>query len=161
MAIQVKIFKEPDKLKEILAIKDITQLSEEQRNLLNPEISITDFTIIDYKKVIEDIEGKNEFLSRNITAIELFGKYSLFDESKEAEEVNKISIWSKFTSHEEEAYKRVEISLSDNIGNIYETIIFEKAFLISYYEKQSKKKGLLDYYTFIRKIDDTESAIKI
>lgn len=161
MSITLKIFKEPDKLKEVLAIKDMTLLSEEQKELLKPEISLTDFTIVNYKKAFEDIEGKNEFLSRNIIGIDLFGKYGLFDKSKESEEVNKLSVWSKFTAHEEEAYKRVEINLIDSIGNMYETIIFEKAFLISYYENQNKKKGFLDYYAFIRKIDDTESAIKI
>ncbi len=104
------------------------------------EIDLTDFTIIDCIKKCEDIKGKNEYLSRNIIAIELFGKYSIFDKAKESLEVDKLSKWSKITAHEKEAYGEVELKQYDTNNKLYDTLTFEKAFIIEYKENYSYEK---------------------
>jgi hypothetical protein len=125
------------------------------------EINLTDFSVVNYNNKVEDILGENDYLSKNILGMELFGMFNIFDKSLEAEEVNKLSQWSKKVAHEEDAYRSIEVSLYDVNNNQYDTFTIEKGFLVTYKEKNDNKKGNIEYYVLIRSFDDTETSIQI
>ena len=79
------------------------------------EINLTDFTIQDFVRKVEDIQGRNEYLARNINSLELFGKYSVADASQESKEVNNLARWSKVMAHEESCYRKLELILKDKM----------------------------------------------
>jgi len=125
------------------------------------EIVLTDFTIKQYELVQDDIQGKNEYLSRNIIGIELNGEFSANDNCAEAKEVNLLSRWSKITAHEKDAYRKVEVKLADANNEVYDTILFEEAFLVTYAENYNFDTSMVEFDAFIRDFDDTEIAVKI
>lgn len=118
------------------------------------EINLTDFTIEDFVRKVEDIQGKNEYLARNINSLELFGKYSVFDESLESLEVNKLAQWAKVTAHEKSVYRKLELTLKDNNDEPYDSLAFEKAFVVEYSEDYDFKRGTIEFYVLIREFKD-------
>ena len=121
-------------------------------------IVLTDHTIYNCKSIIEDIPGRNLFLSRYINAIELNGKYNIADPTKERKNVNHLFEWFKKTAQEEETYKKIEVSFRDVNNEEYKNIVFEKCFMVNYLEKGSNKEGTVEFYAFIRNFDELETA---
>jgi len=61
-------------------------------------IVLTDHTVVNCKKIIEDMQGQNEFLSSSINAIEIKGEYLVSDPSNERVSANFLLEWFKKVS---------------------------------------------------------------
>ena len=118
------------------------------------EINLTDFTIENHVRKVEDIPGRNEFLARNVNSLELNGKYSIYDVSKESLEVNKLACWYKVTAHEESCYRKLEFILKDNNDDEYDSLTFEKAFMVDYSEVFNFERSTIDFYALIREFNE-------
>lgn len=118
------------------------------------EINLTDFTIEDFVRKVEDIQGKNEYLARNINSLGLYGKYSVADKSLESLEVNKLAKWAKVTAHEKSVYRKLELTLKDNNDEAYDSLLFKKAFVVEYSEDYDFKRGTIEFYMLIREFND-------
>ena len=103
---------------------------------------------------VEDIPGRNEFLARNVNSLELNGKYSIYDVSKESLEVNKLARWYKVTPHEESCYRKLELILKDNNDEEYDSLTFEKAFMVDYSEVFNFERSTIDFYALIREFKE-------
>ena len=131
--------------------------------IINDEniIILTKFTIKDCIKITEDVEGKNEYLSKNINGIEITGKYNIANANQETEDIGELFEWYKKTAHEKESYRKITVEFSDVSGNIYDGFVFEKAFIVEFKEEYSHKMGSIEYYAFLRKFEDAEPAIEV
>ena len=117
------------------------------------EINLTDFTIENFVRKVGNLEGRNRFLEISVNSLEIFGNYSVYDESGENLEVIKLANWAKNTAHEDSAYRRVELILKDNNDVIYDSLIFKKAFIVNYYKGFDSERGTMDYHALIREFN--------
>ena len=118
------------------------------------EINLTDFTIVDFNHMVEDIKGRNEFLARNVQSIEIFGCYSLFDKNDESMDAYKLECWAKKTAHDKSVYRKVKLTLKDNNDEIYDEIKFKKGFVVKFSEGYKSEKGMIEFYALIREFND-------
>ena len=124
-------------------------------------VVLTSYTVKDCKRVTEDISGRNEFLSKYICGVELNGRFSIADPSKERLSVNELFEWYKKPAHEKEAYKKIDICYLDVNNQEYDRITFNKAFVVNYFEKGTLDTGTIEFKAFIRNFDKTEEAVKV
>lgn len=162
MSIQIKIIDKSSVDEEAARILSFEML-EQMVCLHNTEkrIVLSDFTIRNFEELAEDIEGKNEFLSENITSISFSGEYTLYDKSLEALEVNKLSVWAKMLPHEKNPYRSIEVRLYDNLNNLYHLIEFRDVFVVEFEEEYKKTEGVIKFFILIRSFDRTEIAVKM
>ncbi len=125
------------------------------------EINLTDFTIDNYKKEIEEFLDENNYLSEHVVGIELYGKYYIYDNSKEALEVDKLSRWSKVVAHESDCYRSIDGKFYDVNNILYDEFIFVKNFIVNYKESYDKEQGICEFYVFIRTFDNLEKSVSI
>ena len=118
------------------------------------KIRLTDFTITKYNKRLDESEGKNEYLEKDLLGIELYGKINVYDKSKEILAVNDLAKWSKVTAHEKEAYKDVKVKFFDNNNVVYDKMHFKNGFIVEYKESFDYKQGNGEFYVFIREFRD-------
>ena len=118
------------------------------------EINLTDFTIVDFNHMVDDIKGRNEFLARNIQSLEIFGCYSLFNKNDESMNVFKFECWAKKTAHDKSVYRKVKLTLKDNNDEIYNEIKFKKGFVVKFSEGYNSEKGMIEFYALIREFND-------
>ena len=123
-------------------------------------IVLTDHTVVNCKHIVEDMPGRNEFLSKYIQAIEISGRYNVADPTKERENVKVLFDWYKKTARDKEAYKKIEVSFRD-VNNVeYKSVTFEKAFIVDGRRKGSNKEGIIEFFTLIRSFDEVEEAVR-
>ncbi len=126
------------------------------------EISLTDFTVLEFKKSVVQPEGDDIYLSKRLDGIKLKGQFKVFDNSKEKGEVYKLSDWAILCAHEEKVYKTFKLTCTDNNNNIYDAVVFDKSFVVEFCETYNQGAGVINFELFIKRFDDvTETAIKL
>jgi len=118
------------------------------------DVVLTGHTVTSVRNIVEDVFGRNMEQSRAVNAIEICGKFNIADRSKEHSNLFVFFDWFKRASHNSETYKRIEVSQRTG-GNIeYENVTFEKAFVVSYWEKGTNKKGTVEFQAIIRRFNE-------
>jgi hypothetical protein len=123
------------------------------------EVKLTDFSIYEYKKRVDEIKGDNEYISKHLKGIEIFGKLNVHDTNEEKGEVNKLSQWSKKSAIEEVAYGEVIVEFYDVNNKNHNMFNMKKAFVLEYEETFDLKEGKQFFYVYIREFDRTEEAV--
>lgn len=123
-------------------------------------INLTEHTILKYKKRLDNMGTENEYLSGEVLGIELTGTVDVYDRSGEILDMKNLSLWAKDIAHEKQCYRDLLIETGDSNNNIYDSLHTEKAFIVKYIENFKGKKGVGEFYTFIRTLDKLEDLIK-
>jgi len=146
---------------------DWTAFDEEEMEALAPknvihenDIVLTDFTVYNYNRRLDRIGGQNEYLSRDILGLELFGKVNPYDKSKEILQINTLSAWVKQNAHNKDTYRYICVELTDNLDRVYDTIEIPQGFVVKYKESFGVKDGAVEFYVFIREFNAEEFAAK-
>ena len=148
-------------IEDVEARKDM--LFDSDSESINDEnlIILTNFTVKDCIKVTEDVEGRNEYLSKNINGVEISGRYSIFDHNQETIDIGELFEWYKKTAHEKESFRKIVVQFMDVNNVVYDELIFEKAFIVEFHKEYSIQMGNVEYYAFLRKFEDAEPAVKV
>lgn len=146
-----------------LTVNDESIKEDLQLDINLNTITLTDYSIDEYEKALESPNSTdtNAYLSDEILSIELSGKIDVYNRKGEIDELNKLSQWAKFSAHEENAYRSVEIELMSVNNVVYEKLSMEKVFIVSYEEELGTNKGSGIFRIVIRELEEDNDELNV
>ncbi len=125
------------------------------------EINLTDFTVTEITESNLQPTEDNMYLSRKLEEVQLKGQFKVMGKSDEKAEIYKLADWSILSAHEKKVYKSLKLICTDSNNKVYDELVFDKSFVVEFFETYNQGAGTIDFQILIKRFDDvTEKALK-
>ena len=130
----------------------VNRSDEEDEN--EGAIVLTGHTVTEVRNLSETVPGRNGTQTKSVNAMQINGMFNVADQSKEQSNMTVFFDWHKRPAHDKKAYKRIPVSHRTGGDIEVDNITFDKAFVVSYKEKATNKKGTIEFVAVIRRFDE-------
>lgn len=114
-------------------------------------IRLTENSIVKFESDIQSVSA-NTYLEGCVNTIKLTGEVDLNLQRNETSSVMRLASWALLPSSSADCYREMHIKIYDSIGELMQTIHFEKCFIVEYSDKFHSKKDRTGYVVILREL---------